>query len=118
MQRDVQITFQGIDHSDAVASRIRSKVSDLERLNDHITSCRVTVASPHHRHHKGNLYAVRIDLQLPDHTIIVDKHPSDNHSHEDVYVAVRDAFAAAERQLDDYTQKIRARKGPNAHRRG
>ena len=32
------------------------------------------------------------------------REPGLNHAHEDIYVAVRDAFAAARRQLEDYTK--------------
>jgi len=37
--------------------------------------------------------------------IIVDHEREQNHSHEEINVAIRDAFTAAERQLKDYVDK-------------
>ena len=105
MQQPLQITFRGMAHSDAVESRIRLKAAALERFYNHITSCHVTVDAPHQRHHKGNLYAVRIDLQLPDKEIVVGRGRRHDHAHEDVYVAIRDTFDAAVRQLEDYARR-------------
>lgn len=107
MENAVQITFRGMDHSDAIESRIRAKVAGLERFARAITSCRVTVEAPHQHHHKGALYDVRIDLRLPNVEIVVNREAHDDHAHEDVYVAIRDAFDAAGRQLEDHVRRQR-----------
>lgn len=107
MQNSVQISFRGMDHSDAVESRIRAKVAGLERFARGITSCRVTVEAPHQHHHKGALYCVRIDLRLPNVEIVVNRENHHDHAHEDVYVAIRDAFDAAGRQLEDHVRRQR-----------
>lgn len=107
MQRPLQIVFHGIEHSDAIEARIRKKVSELERFYDHITSCRVTVEAPHKHQHKGNLYSVRVDIHVPDKEIVITREPQAHQAHEDVYVAMRDAFDAAVRQLEDYARKRR-----------
>jgi hypothetical protein len=39
--------------------------------------------------------------------VVVDRAKSIDHAHEDVYVAVRDAFDAAVWRLEDRTQKMR-----------
>jgi len=68
----------------------------------------VTVESPHQHRHQGNLFDVRIDITAPDTEIVIERaHPRD-HAHEDPYVALRDAFRAARRKLQDYE---RARRG-------
>jgi ribosomal subunit interface protein len=105
MQQPLQITFHGMAHSDAVEERIRLKAEGLERFHDHITSCHVTVEAPHQRHHKGNLYSVRVDLHLPDKDIVIDQRRRQDHAHEDVYVAIRDAFDVAVRQLEDHVRR-------------
>lgn len=107
IQDSVQITFRGMDHSDAIETRLRAKVGGLERFARGITSCRVTVEVPHHHHHKGALYSVRIDLRLPKGEIVVNRENHHDHAHEDVYVAIRDAFDAAGRQLEDYVRRQR-----------
>jgi ribosome-associated translation inhibitor RaiA len=108
MQRPLQITFLGIEHSDAIERRIRVKAAELERFSNHVTSCRVTVDAPHRRRHQGNLYTVRLDIRLPDEEIAVGRERRHHHAHEDVYVAIRDSFDAAVRQLKDYVGRKRA----------
>jgi cold shock CspA family protein len=70
--------------------------------------CKVTIAAPHRHHAKGNIYHVSIDLHVPGKEILVNREPGNNHAHEDAYVAIRDAFSAAARQLQDY---VRVRRG-------
>ncbi len=104
MQVPLQISFHQLDHSDALESTIVKKVAQLEKICTRITSVRVTVGLSEHRHHQGKLYTVRIDLTLPGHNIVVDRGPSEHHAHEDPYVATRDAFRAARRQLEDFVR--------------
>jgi cold shock CspA family protein len=46
---------------------------------------------------------------MPGEEIIADRHPAKHQAHEDVYVALRDAFNAARRQLEDYVRKRRGK---------
>jgi ribosome-associated translation inhibitor RaiA len=71
-------------------------------------SCRVVIELHHRHHHQGNLYHVRVDLKVPDAEIVASREPAEHHAHEDVYVAIRDAFNAVRRRLEDY---IRRRRG-------
>jgi putative sigma-54 modulation protein len=98
MQIPLQVSFRDISHSDFVERRIFDKVEKLKKYSKKITSCRVIVATPHRQRTKGTLYHVSIDLRLPGEKIVVARDP-DNHSHENVYIAIRDAFEAARRQL-------------------
>ena len=107
MQVPAQITFKDIDHSDAIEARVREKIAKLETYTDRITSCRVVIAAPHRHHNKGKIYDVRIDLTLPGEEIAVAHEGPENHAHEDVYVAIRDSFEAARRQLKKRVRQIR-----------
>ena len=98
MQIPLQVSFRDISHSDFVKKRICEKVEKLKKYTNRITFCRVIVDAPHRHHNKGKLYHVCIDLSLPGEKIVVARDP-DDHSHEDVYIAIRDAFEAARRQL-------------------
>lgn len=103
MEIPVQITFRDIPHSDAVETVIRERVEKLERYSDCITSCRVIVHEPTRRHQQGNLFCVTIDLTLPGAELAVGRGPhGDSHAHENMYIAIRDAFQAMERQLKAY----------------
>lgn len=99
MQIPLQISFQGIVRSDALYGAVQEKAEKLERFYDRVTSCRVVlgVEGRHHRH--GRQYRVHIDLKVPGGEIAV------THEHaEDIQVALREAFAAARRRLEDYAR--------------
>lgn len=107
MEVTPQITFRNLPPSQAVEGDVKKKIADLEKYFDRITSCRVVIERPHKHHHKGNLYHVRIDLRLPGHELVVTTEAEKNHAHEDVYVAIRDAFEAMKRKLKKYVCKRR-----------
>jgi cold shock CspA family protein/ribosome-associated translation inhibitor RaiA len=97
-----------MEPSPAVEARIREKVEALERFHPRVTRCRVVVEKLQHRRHRGDLFQVRIDLTVPGQEIVVDRTGPLDHAHEDVFVALRDAFAAAARRLED---EARLRRG-------
>jgi ribosome-associated translation inhibitor RaiA len=103
----VQITFRNMDPSPAVEARIREKVTKLERISDRIIGCDVTVEAPHRHHHKGKLYSVHINISLPGNDVHVDHAGPENPAHEDVNVAIRDAFDAAVRLVEDHVRRMR-----------
>ncbi len=107
MQVPVQITFRGMDTSEALEARIKEHVAKLESFHDRITSCDVVVELPHQHHRHGKQWHVRITLQVPGQELVVSKDPGKDGAHEDVYVTVRDAFLAARRQLEEYTDRQR-----------
>ncbi|RRQ22705.1 HPF/RaiA family ribosome-associated protein [Thiohalobacter thiocyanaticus] len=105
MQIPLELSFRNMDHSDAVETAVREKADKLEQFHSNITSCRVIVEALHRHHHKGNTYHVRVDLTLPGHELVASRDPGQNHAHEDVYAAIRDAFNAARRQLEALNHK-------------
>lgn len=109
MQLPLQITFRNLEKSDSIEANVREKAEKIERFAEHITSCRVIVEAPHKHHHKGVIYRVKIDITLPGKEIVVNHHSDEHHAHEDVYVAIRDAFDAARRQLEDYVRLQRGK---------
>jgi len=107
MQLPLELSFRNMEPSEAMEQAVRDKTTKLNRFAKHVTGFKVTVEAPHKHHHKGNLYHVRIDANLPGQELIINRSPSDHHAHEDVYVAIRDAFKAANRQLENYVHKQR-----------
>ncbi|WP_421654882.1 HPF/RaiA family ribosome-associated protein [Leptothermofonsia sp. ETS-13] len=102
MQLPLQIMFRNFEPSDAIEARIRQRVEKLSKFYNRITNCRVIVEVPHQHHHKGKLYHVQIDLTMPNGQLVINRNPEQHQPHEDTEVAMRDAFAAAERKLKDY----------------
>lgn len=109
---EVHLSFRDMEPSPAVEARVRERAARLERYFDRIIACRVVIESPHHHHHKGQLFRVRVDLTVPDGTIIADGGRSADGAHGDVYVAIRDAFDTARRELEDW---VRRRRGEVKH---
>ena len=108
MKIPLELTFQGFDSSDAVAQDVQKRVDKLERYFKDITSCRVVLEAAHKSQHKTRHYQVHIDITVPGNEIVAssDPRPGEN-EHDDLYIALRDAFDAAERQLKDYSEKLR-----------
>jgi ribosomal subunit interface protein len=102
MQVPLQIVVRNIPHSAALDARIRGKAAKLEEFDPRITSCRVTVEESSKHQHQGRQFSVRIDLRVPGREIAVTRE-----HHEDVFVALRDAFDAAKRQLEDVVREKR-----------
>jgi cold shock CspA family protein len=107
MQVPLQITFRHMDSSEALAAVIGERAAELDRLFDRIISCRVAVELQHARHLQGNLFRVRVDLNVPGREIVAGRDPAAHRAHEDPYVAVRDAFDAVRRLLEDYVRERR-----------
>ncbi|MEN6543815.1 HPF/RaiA family ribosome-associated protein [Parvibaculum sp.] len=107
MQRPLSISFRDIDPSPAVEARVRSHVEKLEHLYNQIIGCHVVIEAPHHSQHKGKLYRANINIKVPNGEIVVNSTGPKDHAHEDIYVAIRDAFDAAARRLEDHVRRVR-----------
>jgi len=107
MQIPVEITFRDLPRWEKAEDEVRKQAAELERYFDRITSCRVVIEAPHLHHQKGQIYHVRVDLTVPGKEIVVKRDPADKKPHEDLYLAIRDAFRAARRQLQDYVRERR-----------
>ena len=102
MQTPIQITFRDVPRSDELEAHIRQKAEKLEEFHSRIISCRVTVEELRKHHHQGRHFRVRIDLRVPGKEIV-----ANHYHHEDVYVALRDAFDAVKRQLEEVAREMR-----------
>lgn len=100
MQVPLQITFHDVSHSEALENHIREKARKLEQFYSSLIGCKVVVDQPGQHQHKGRPFNIRIDLTVPGGEIVVDRQKN-----EDVYVALRDAFDAARRKLEDYGRR-------------
>ncbi len=105
MQLPIQVSFRHLEYSPYIARAVRKKARTLEKFFPRLTSLRVMVEPSEKRHSQGNLYHIRIDLTLPGKEIVVSRDSGLNHAHEDIYVAIRDAFRAARRQIEDHVRR-------------
>lgn len=90
---------------------IRERAEHLETFHARIMSCRVAVDAPtaHHRH--GGPYRVTLDIAVPGKVIAVNHRQAD-----ELHVAIRKAFEAAQRQLATHakTHRHEVRQQPTA----
>jgi ribosomal subunit interface protein len=102
MKIPLQVSFHGVEHSDALYNAIRDKLDKLERYYDRIVSCRVVLELDARRKQHGKQLTLRIQLKVPGSEIAVTREHG-----EDIQVALREAFDAARRQLEDYAREQR-----------
>ncbi|MBL9214976.1 MAG: ribosome-associated translation inhibitor RaiA [Opitutaceae bacterium] len=129
----IQIGFRNMEPSPAVSARIQDEFEKLGRYAGRMVSCRATIIAPHRHHRHGRHYQVHLDIRIPGRDIVVQHEPSARQvlrregatkltrqaevdaPHRDPYVAIRDAFDAARRRLEDGVR--RRREGPLRSRR-
>jgi cold shock CspA family protein/ribosome-associated translation inhibitor RaiA len=89
-----------------VEAQIRHRAEELAQFSDRVSACKVMVEAAHRHHRQGRIYHVRIDLAVAGGMIVINRAPSQNHAHEDLYVAIHDAFDAARRRLQDHMRRL------------
>jgi ribosomal subunit interface protein len=103
----LQITFRNMESSPALETRIRELVQKLQRFSSQIIRCQVVVEAPHHRRHEqGALFDFQVEVTVPGKEIVIGHAHSKDPAHTNAYVALRDAFRAARRQLQEH-ERIR-----------
>jgi ribosome-associated translation inhibitor RaiA len=104
----LDITFKGVSPSAALESWIRRWADRISKLYDRVDHCDVTIEQPHRHQRRGRQFKVDIRMHVPGADIEVTHEPGDDPAHTDPYVAVRDSFRAARRQLEDHLRRLRA----------
>jgi ribosomal subunit interface protein len=115
MEHPIQITFRGLEPTEALRRSVEERAEKLEQFFDKIESCRIIVEAPHRHHREGNLYHVRVRLTVPGEELVVARDPPEHAQHEDIYLAINDAFKETTRRLEDY---VRRRRGQVKRHRG
>jgi hypothetical protein len=97
--RPCRITFQGFAGSEPLRIEVQAWLGQLGALTAPMTGGEVTIEAVD-QGRKERCYRVRMDLVMPaGHLIVGADHPA-NPPHEDFYVAIRNAFRAARRELE------------------
>jgi len=116
MEVPAQVTFRGFEPTKGLKAHIQKKAQALEKFCNRITRCRVMVEQSCRRHQTGNLFHLRIDVTLPGTELVVRRDPAEDASHEDLRAAVRDAFDAAARKIENYVKRrFNHRHPPRSH---
>jgi hypothetical protein len=121
-----QVTFHGLAHSDEIESDVRERVRELEQFYGRIGRCHVVIEVPHRHRRGGRHFHVHVELTVPDGGPIVVSHEptlygrlkdvNDETPHKGseidqvrryARVAIREAFDAARRRLEDFAREQR-----------
>ncbi len=107
MQLPMQISFHNMEPDAEVEQMVRERAAKLERFYDRIMSCRVVIDIPHRHHKNGNVYQIRLDITVPGGEIAVSREAPGQTAAKALPIAIKEAFEAAIRQLEDYARKRR-----------
>lgn len=99
MRTPVTLTFHHIERTGALEARMREIAERLRRHYDDITHCHITVDDRMDDAPDMAPYAARIHLSLPGAQIHADSVGPNGEGHEDVYAALRAAYASVSHQL-------------------
>lgn len=98
----LEISTRWVDLSPPLEAELRKRAQKLERYYNRITSCRIAVERPTGNHHQeGGPFRVRLDITVPGSELVADKEA------QEVFAAVREAFDAAERQVESFAERQR-----------
>lgn len=90
----IQVTFRSIPHSDAVEQQINKHFEKLNSIHSKISHCRVVLDSAHKNQLKTKEFTVSIDI------VVHGKELACKKENEDIYIAIRDSFAAIEKMME------------------
>lgn len=128
MELPIQITYRGLDPSEALRDLIHKEAGKLDKFFDRIVACRVLIEREQRHLRSGAPFRVRIDLTVPGGELTIDtaksarisavdeeaparrKSADVDAAHKDAALAVRDAFRRARRRMQDF-----ARRGMGPH---
>lgn len=99
MKIPLDLRFLGLSPSQAVEAAVHARVAHIERICPDVMAWRVTIDQEHKHQHQGRPFSVRVDITVPGQELAITRAHD-----EDVYVALRDAFDAAQRKLEDFVR--------------
>lgn len=109
MQVPLEISYRGVDKTDALDALVNEKVAKLERFYNHLNSCHIAIEKIHDRPSSGSPYRVRIDMTIPGHELVAESNPGEGNQYLAVDAVIRDAFDAASRQLKEFNERQKNR---------
>jgi ribosomal subunit interface protein len=95
----LQITVRSISDSPTIEYHIRKHFDKLNKIYSKISNCRVVIDVPQNHKHKGKIFSVSIDIKIPGKELISRKQS------QNLYVAIRDSFAAIEKLLEKHIKR-------------
>lgn len=113
MQIPLEITFRDVERSEPVEAVVRERAEKLGRYFSRIISCKVTLNVPNRTpQYDVRNHQVNIEISVPGEELIASREPNEHDNFNDIYVTIRDAFDAAEQQLQSYAGRLKEPEKP------
>lgn len=101
MAAEMDVAFRGMEASEAVRAELEKRVERLNNHNPDVRRVSVVIEQAHRSQSQGNPFSVSLEVKIPGvNDVYVSHDPGGAEEREDLYIAIRDAFEAAERQLE------------------
>ncbi len=95
-EANLQLSFHGMEPSETIRNKVREQVDKLQQRYGDVTSWHVYIDGPIG---STGLFEVTVEARVPGAELAVGRKPGNLEAHTDALVALRDSFAAIERQL-------------------
>jgi DNA-binding response OmpR family regulator len=96
--------------SEPVKDFVQDMAAKLNRFGQHILNCRVVIDESDSAHNKKHRYHVNIHVTTSNNVVVVQHDSDEGGGHENLYFAIRIAFATACRKLKNSLRKRRKNK--------
>ncbi len=108
MDIPLEISYRGLDRSEALDALIQEKVAKLDRFFDHLIGVTMVIEHAVTRSGHNDAWRIRIEMSVPNDHIVVTREPNEHNDHyrEDLFAATRDAFDRALRRLQDHKGRV------------
>jgi ribosome-associated translation inhibitor RaiA len=107
MSGTVEVSFHGIEKSEAIEQQVRDRVAKLKKHFARMTGCRVAIEVPQRTPERPKVFQVKIEIGVPRRAAVVVSHErTGSHANVELPRAIRDAFDAALRKVDGMSAKI------------
>ncbi|MEM8505383.1 MAG: HPF/RaiA family ribosome-associated protein [Cyanobacteria bacterium P01_D01_bin.1] len=101
-----EISYRGVNKTEALENLVSEKIARLEKFYREISSCHLSIEKVHDHPESGSPYRVRLDITVPeDREVVVDKSPDTGKQYEPLDAIIRDAFDIADRQLKELNEQ-------------
>jgi ribosome-associated translation inhibitor RaiA len=104
-----QVTFRGLSPSSSIVDVVFKKARKLGVIAPQLEGCHVVIEVSGRGHQRHTEYRVAVHLSGGTHA---SRRSARHASHENVYVALRDAFESTRRQLENRGVRPRAELAP------
>jgi hypothetical protein len=104
----VTLTCRGFACTPTILDAVNRRAASVYRIFGDATACDVTISRLHRHKRHGKIFHVNIRILLPWGEVLVNREPEKDHTHESLAIALKDAFLAARRMVED---EVRIRRG-------